>query len=171
MTDPSQPQRIDGVRTPNVEIVVALIVLALGVVIAFESWRLGARWTDDGPGAGYFPFYIALVLCLASLSILVRTLRTRRRSDEIFVDGESLRRVVQVLLPAALYVAAIQLLGIYVASALYIALFMVVLGKYPWLKSLLVGVVVNVLFFAMFEVWFKVPLFKGALDPTRFLGY
>jgi hypothetical protein len=27
------------------------------------------------------------------------------------------------------------------------------------------------LFFAMFEVWFKVPLFKGALNPTGFLGY
>ena len=25
--------------------------------------------------------------------------------------------------------------------------------------------------FLMFEVWFKVPLFKGALQPLRFLGY
>jgi hypothetical protein len=38
-------------------------------------------------------------------------------------------------------------------------------------KSVLIGVVVNALFFAMFEVWFKVPLFKGALDPLSFLGY
>jgi hypothetical protein len=171
MTDPLQPERIDGVRTARVEIVVALIVLALGLVTAFESWRLGARWTDDGPGPGYFPFYVAVVLCLASLSILVQALRTRKRSDEVFVDGQSLRRVVQVLLPAALYVAAIQLLGLYVASALYIALFMVVLGRYPWLKSLCTGVMVNVLFFVMFEMWFKVPLFKGSLDPTHFLGY
>ncbi len=55
--------------------------------------------------------------------------------------------------------------GLYVASAIYIALFMVILGKYPPLKSVLVGVVVNAVFFLMFEVWFKVPLFKGPLDP------
>jgi hypothetical protein len=32
-------------------------------------------------------------------------------------------------------------------------------------------VVVNAVFFLMFEVWFKVPLYKGTLDPLRFLGY
>jgi Tripartite tricarboxylate transporter TctB family len=171
MPDPMQPERVDGVCTSKVETVVALAVLAVGLVTALESWRLGARWTDDGPGAGYFPFYIGLVLCFASLGILLQALRSLKISSEVFVDSASLRRVLQVLLPALVYVGAIQLLGIYVASALYIALFMVLLGKYPWLKSLIVGVAVTVLFFAMFEVWFKVPLFKGALDPTGFLGY
>ena len=32
------------------------------------------------------------------------------------------------------------------------------------------GFVVNVGFFLMFEVWFKVPLFKGAFDPLWWLG-
>jgi len=58
-----------------------------------------------------------------------------------------------------------------VASALYIALFMIVLGKYPPLKSVVVAVVVNAVFFMMFEVWFKVPLYKGMLEPLRLLGY
>ena len=66
---------------------------------------------------------------------------------------------------------AVQFLGLYLASAIYIALFMVLLGKYSWLRSVLVGFAVSVVFFLMFEVWFKVPLFKGELDPTRFLGY
>jgi hypothetical protein len=64
-----------------------------------------------------------------------------------------------------------MLLGQYIASAIFIALFMVWLGKYSWLKSVVVGLAVNALFFAMFEVWFKVPLFKGALDLLAFLGY
>ncbi len=82
-----------------------------------------------------------------------------------------LKRVLSVLVPSAIYVGAIMLLGIYVASALFIALFMIVLGKYSPLKSVVVGVAVNALFFMMFEVWFKVPLYKGALEPLRFLGY
>jgi hypothetical protein len=63
------------------------------------------------------------------------------------------------------------MIGIYVASALYIALFMIILGKYRWFKSVLIAVVVNAVFFMMFEVWFKVPLHKGAWDPLGFLGY
>jgi hypothetical protein len=78
---------------------------------------------------------------------------------------------MSVLAPAALYVGVIMVLGQYIASAIFISLFMVWLGKYSWLKSVIVGVAVNVLFFVMFEVWFKVPLFKGALDPLAFLGY
>jgi hypothetical protein len=165
-------QRQSGdIRTAPVEAAVAAIILALGLVVAVTSWRLGARWTDDGPGAGYFPFYIAVVMSGASAGILIKALRALPRSDEVFVDSPSLKRVLQVLLPAVLYVLAIQYLGVYLASALYIALFMVLLGKYSWPKSLAVGIGASVLFFLMFEVWFKVPLFKGALDPTRLLGY
>jgi hypothetical protein len=48
---------------------------------------------------------------------------------------------------------------------------MIILGKYSPVKSVLMGLAVNAFFFVMFEVWFKVPLFKGSLEPLRFLGY
>jgi hypothetical protein len=171
MSEPSSTAPAEGVRTTTVEAVVAAILLALGLVTATESWRLGAGWTDDGPGAGYFPFYIAVVMSLASAGILIKALRQRSGDTEVFVDRRSLKQVLQVLIPAALYVLAVQFIGIYVASALYIALFMVLLGRFDWPRSLGVGLGVCVVFFVMFEVWFKVPLFKGALNPTGFLGY
>ena len=37
------------------------------------------------------------------------------------------------------YVAGVQLIGIYVASAVYITVFMRWLGKYPWPGSAAVG--------------------------------
>jgi hypothetical protein len=76
-----------------------------------------------------------------------------------------------VLVPAAIYVGAVQVIGLYVASAIYITVFMVWLGRYSLLRGLLVGCGVNALFFLMFEVWFKVPLYKGIFDPLAFLGY
>ena len=48
---------------------------------------------------------------------------------------------------------------------------MVILGKFSWIKSIGIALCVNVLFFLMFEVWFKVPLFKGAYNMLDFLGY
>ena len=160
-----------GIPTYVVEAVVAGLVLIAGLVVIFGSRKLGSGWTSDGPGAGYFPFYIGLITAISGLGVLYQALLGKNRNTEIFVDGEQFKRVMSVLVPAAVYVLAIQVIGIYVASAIYIALFMVILGKYSWVRSVIVALAVAILFFCLFEVWFKVPLFKGMYDPLSFLGY
>ena len=72
--------------------------------------------------------------------------------------------VLALLVPTLLYVLGIYLLGIYVSSILFIALFMVFLGNYGWLRSALVASGVSIAFFLLFEVWFKVPLPKGPVE-------
>jgi len=171
-TDTSDDPARKGVATYVMDAIVALLVIAMGAIVLQGSWSLGSRWTSDGPGSGYFPFYIGLILCIAGVGILYQALLgKKKRNAEIFVDSEQLQRVLSVLVPAIVYVLAVQMVGLYVASALYIALFMIVLGKYSPIKSVITAVVVNALFFLMFEVWFKVPLFKGSFDPLSFLGY
>ncbi len=159
------------VRNHTVDAVVAVIAFIVGVVVVIEARRLGATWTDDGPGSGYFPFYIGLIVCISALGILVQSLFGKSRDTGAFVDREQLGRVLSVLLPAIVFVFAIVFVGIYVAAAVYIALFMIVLGKYRVVRSILIGLAVSAFFFLMFEVWFKVPLYKGRLDPLGFLGY
>jgi hypothetical protein len=158
-------------RNCTVDTVVAAILFVIGAVVVVEARGLGAGWTSDGPGAGYFPFYIGLIICISALGVIWQARAAKTRDEGVFVDREQMGRVLSVLLPAAVYVLGIWLLGIYVASAIYITLFMIVLGKYPTVKSVAVAVIVNVVFFMMFEVWFKVPLYKGMLDPLHFLGY
>ena len=171
-----------GISTRTMEIAVALVLLAVGVLVVVDSYRLGSKWGSDGPQSGYFPFYIGLMLCISSAATLVQVAITHRRRREAagravaermsqFVAWGQLKLVLSVLIPAIVYVIGVQLIGIYVASAVYIALFMRWLGKYSWLKSVAVGVIVSASIFAMFEIWFKVPLFKGAWDPLSFLGY
>jgi hypothetical protein len=158
-----------GISLHSVEVVVALLVFALGLTILIGSWKLGSNWTSDGPGPGYFPFYISLIMCISGAGVAIQALR--KRSDGIFADGQQLKQVMIVLLPAAVYVLAVQLVGIYVASAIYIALFMTLLGKYSPVKSTLAALVIMVLFFLLFEVWFKVPLYKGTFNMLQFTGY
>jgi Tripartite tricarboxylate transporter TctB family len=155
----------------TVDTVVAAVLFVFGAVVVVEARRLGAGWTSDGPGSGYFPFYIGLIVCISALGVIWQARAAKTRDEGTFVNREQLGRVLSVLVPAAIYVLGIWLLGIYVASAIYIALFMIILGKYPTVKSVVLAIIVNVVFFMMFEVWFKVPLYKGILDPLRFLGY
>lgn len=160
-----------GVATYKVEAVVAFLIFILGITVITGSWKLGSGWTSDGPGAGYFPFYIGILLCIAGLGVMYQSLFGKKKNTDIFVDNEQLKLVLSVFIPACVYVLAVQFLGMYVASAIYIALFMIILGKFSKVKSILTALAVMVLFFLMFEVWFKVPLFKGQFDPLAFLGY
>jgi hypothetical protein len=182
MSDDNRTGAEAGISTRTMDIAVALILFALGALVVFDSLRLGAGWSDDGPQSGYFPFYIGALLCLSSVATLLRIalIRMKRRDQfagaiaemrGLFVAWGPLRQVFAVLLPAALYVLLVQLIGIYVASTLYIAVFMVWIGKYTWLRSVTVGLVVSVSLYLMFEVWFKVPLFKGAWNPLGWLPY
>jgi hypothetical protein len=149
-----------------VDAVVAVLVMVLGGVVLYGSRKLGSEWTTDGPGAGYFPFYIGVILLISGLGVLYESFNNPKAKHQIFVDRVQIVRVLQVLIPAVIYVGVVQLLGLYVASAIYIALFMVVLGKYSWIKSVVAALAVNVTFFLMFEVWFKVPLPKGPLEAA-----
>ena len=98
---------------------------------------------------------------------------------EIFVAARPFGRVLAVLIPSVAFVALIggiaigpvdvPGLGIYVASAIFIALFMVVIGRENPLKALLVAGAVPFVLFLMFERWFLVPLPKGPLEA--WLGY
>jgi hypothetical protein len=160
-----------GVGTHVVEAVVALLVLGLGLLVIYGTRKLGTGWTTDGPAAGYFPFYIGIILCVSGAGILYQALLGKKRNTEVFVDHESLMRVLTVLVPAIVFVGLIQVIGMYVAASIYMAVFMIWLGKMNPAKSIAGAVAISAVFFMMFEVWFKVPLAKGMLNPLGFLGY
>jgi hypothetical protein len=161
-----------GISVRAAEIAIALFLLILGGLIMYDSVRLGFRWAGDGPEAGYFPFYIAVFICVSSLGVLSQVLFGKAsKVHKIFVEWEQLKLVLSVLVPAAVFVFGIQMIGIYVASVAYIAFFMIWLGKYGWVKSVLLGIAVSTATFMMFEIWFKVPLFKGLINPLSIIGY
>ena len=156
----------------TMEIVVAVALFIFGGLVVFDSVRLGFRWASDGPEAGYFPFYIGVIICICSVVILTQALIGKvSRSTHIFVEWQPLRQVLSVLLPALVFVGAIQVIGLYTAAAIYIAGFMMWLGNYGWVKSLVLGLAVSAVAFVTFEVWFQVPLVKGVFNPLGFLGY
>ena len=151
-------------RQKSAEMAVAAFIFLLGAIVIYDSARLGARWGDDGPQAGYFPFYIGLILCASSAVNLALALLNRRDRDRTFVEVGQLKLVLTVLIPSAIYVGLIGWTGIYVASAVYVAFFMRLLGKYPWWKVAAVSIGNSVAFFLIFEIWFKVPLPKGPVE-------
>jgi putative tricarboxylic transport membrane protein len=160
------PTERSAASTRTMELVVATALFVMGAVVIYDSTRLGWKWADDGPEAGYFPFYIGLAICIASTVIFFRGAANAALARRMFVSREQLAMVFKLLIPSVLYVAAIQFVGIYIASTVFIAFFMRWLGRYSWLKTVPVALGVSVVFFLLFEIWFRVPLPKGPLEAA-----
>jgi hypothetical protein len=156
------------VGTRGFEVAVAVLLQVIAIMVIIDSIRVGTDWADDGPKAGYFPFYIGLLLFAAATWVLINALRGGK-SDSPFATREELARVVTMFIPMLVYVAGIALLGIYVSSALLIAFFMIRHGRYRWPLTAAVSLGVPVLLFLVFERWFLVPLPKGPLEAL--FGY
>jgi putative tricarboxylic transport membrane protein len=148
----------------NVDMIVSCLLLALGLVLAWENWRVGALWSAEGPQSGYFPFRLAVILIAASLWGLFLAIRTGKGDGATFIEWPQLKRVTQVLIPTIIYVIAIKYLGIYVPSAIFVMGFMFWLGKSSWWSSLITGTIFAGALFVLFDVQFKVVLPKGPIE-------
>jgi putative tricarboxylic transport membrane protein len=150
-----------------VEIALAATTAVFGAIVIYGSWRVGIGWAFDGPRAGFFPFYIGLLILLGSVFNLAQA--AMATSTGLFADWAQLRRVASVLVPAVIYVVLIPRLGIYVSSAALIAVFMSWLGRYRWSLTLAVALGLPLFLFLVFERWFLIPLPKGPIEDL--LGF
>jgi putative tricarboxylic transport membrane protein len=148
--------------TRTVNIVVLLLLLAIAAILAFDNWRTGNSWDFAGPQAGYFPFYLSLIMGGACIYGLVSAIKGG--DAKAFVTRDQLRRVMQVFVPTLVFCLLTQWLGIYVASFLLVTGFMWQVGRIALWKSLLTSVVFAILMFAIFDVAFDVIMPKGPFE-------
>ena len=139
----------------------------LALIGIYGSIKVGIGWGDEGPRAGFFPFYVSLVVLVSCAINLISVFNSDR--GRLFAEWDQLRQVLSVLVPTIVYVGVIPYLGIYVSSALLIAFFMRLFGRYGWPVTAAVSVAVPILTFLMFETWFLVPLPKGPVE--NMLGF
>ena len=166
---PHPEQGEHTVSNRAMELVVSGLFVALSILVMYDNWRIGARWMEDGPQAGYFPFYIGLIMLIASAVTFATNLAATAGGSASFVDRSQLKQVLQVLVPTIIFVILIGFIGIYFAAAIFIAFFMSWLGKYPIYRIVPVAIAVPLFLFVMFEIWFLVPLPKGPIETA--LGY
>jgi putative tricarboxylic transport membrane protein len=149
------------------DVTTALLLAAGGILVLWDSLRIGVGWSTDGPQSGFFPFWLAVVLLVCCASIVIQAIR---RGDHVpFVTREAAAPVLKMLVPGLGFVAVIQFVGLYVATALYMGFYMRWIGRHSWLAVVGLSLAVPVVTFVVFEVWFLVPMPKGPLEA--WLGY
>jgi len=153
-------------KSRSVDAVVLVLLLALACLLGWDSTRVGNTWADDGPQAGYFPFYLSVLLGVACLFGLGRLIAESGAAAKGFITRHQFMRVMQVFVPTLAFVIATEFLGLYVASFLLVAGFMRWIGDMAWWKSLLTSFLFAAAMFLTFEIAFNVIMPKGPLEAA-----
>jgi len=147
-----------------VEIGTAALLAVVGGIVSVSSLAHDIGWSATGPGAGYFPFRVGVLLTVAGVALVIQHLGVR--PEAVFATRPDLRRTLGVALPTAALVGGTMVLGSYVASGLFLAFMMRRHGGYGWLPAAALGAVSIAVFYTVFDLWFRVPLAKGPLEAA-----
>jgi len=70
------------ISTRKMEAIVAALLFLFGATFVYQSYELGFRWAIEGPQSGFFPFYVALIICGGSLVVFINALRGKAGRDD-----------------------------------------------------------------------------------------
>ena len=145
------------------DIVVAAGLMAIGLLVLGDSARVGFGWGKSGPEAGFFPFYMGLGIVISTFFILLKAIKIYRKegTGKPLIPKGGLPQILWVLLPAVGAVLLTELLGLHLATVLYLAFYMGVVGKIHWGKVALLSILVPLIVYIVFDKIFLIPLPEG----------
>ena len=135
-----------------VELVVALILLALSA--------LGLTAATDFPGASaYLPTAVLGLSCALSLVWMMQSvLAMRRERPTLRLDPQETRRLITLAVLTLAYALAMQLIGFFTATVLFLPVAGIALGYRQWFGLTVATVGFVVLLYAVFGVLLRTPL-------------
>src|SRR3954453_19740348 len=147
------------------ELATAILTGGFGVAVVVQSLDNGIGWSSAGVDAGTFPFLTGIIIVLGSLYNLVRGVlpAATLASVPIGITSNELRRLAALFVPAAIFVAAIPLLGMYLAAGLYVFAVLAIPKHQSVLRSLAVAGATALALYVVFERMFQVTLPHGAI--------
>ena len=142
------------------EISTATLTGSFGVAVVVSSIDNGIGWSRAGVDAGTFPFLTGIIIVVGSLCNLAVGAMA---GAGVAISRVDLRRVAALFVPAAIFIAVIPLLGMYLASAGYVFATLALPKRKSLLQSLAIAVATPLALYVVFERVFQVTLPHGAL--------
>ncbi len=143
------------------ELAFALFLLLIGVAAVTGALQMNVGWRDDGPGAGFFPLLVGLILCAACIVQIVITFKARRALQAPIFNGQAFQNLSGIVVPTALCAAAIPLVGIYVPAAFLLAYFVHRRTERAPLEIAAIAVAVPVALYVLFDLTLEIKLPSG----------
>lgn len=106
----------------NCNFLVSVLGMMIGAVIMNAASEFPLEFTENGPGAGFWPFALGVAMAVAAVVLLVYTIMNRKALSEqlVALTLPANKRVYVMMVIVAIYCGLITVLGFYPASALLI---------------------------------------------------
>ena len=138
--------------------ITAALLLAFSAAFAAGALKYYTWWGDSGPGSAFLPFWLSLVMGALALGLV---LRAPVAGSEWLPGRASAQRVLAVLGVTVAFVVLMQVIGMIVGIALFLAVLMRYLERQPWWLTLVVSLAAAGVNWLVFEHWLRVPLPQG----------
>lgn len=152
------------------EIGVAIILVALGILVFFESLRLNPGLGDIGPEPGFFPFVLTIAMLFGVFVVLIGVVR-QPDLRPFFEAREEVVDLLKVGLPIFFAVLALKWLGLYITAGLYMAFFMAWYGRFKSYWALAGGVIFPVALWLTLAKGFNIPMPHSIFYETGLLPF
>jgi hypothetical protein len=143
--------------------VTAALLLAFAVAFSVGALKQYQWWGSGGPGPAFMPFWLGLVMALLALMMLVRSLKQQHPGEAWLPRGEGLRDLLVVLAATIAYVVLLNVTGMVIGTALYLAILVRYLGRHPWWVTAAVAVGAAFFNWLVFVHWLHVPMPEGMI--------
>ncbi len=145
------------------DIIVALGLMVIGLLVIWDSVKLGFGWGISGPEAGFFPFYMGVGTVICTFFIVLKAIKIYKKEGpgKPLVEEGGMTQILWVLVPAIGMVLLTELIGLHLATVLYLAFYMGWVGKMHWGKVAVLSIVVPLCIYILFDRVFLIPLPEG----------
>ena len=142
--------------------ITGIIVLIFSLAVMEGSRRLPPSATF-GPGAGFLPFWLGVLMAILSLLLIGQASRQpgTAMSKAMFPNRQALIPVGAAIGSLAAYILVLERLGFLLGTAFLTAFLLGVVGREKWLTSVLVAVLNSVGLYVVFQVLLGVSLPKN----------
>jgi putative tricarboxylic transport membrane protein len=148
-----------------------LAFLAFSVYLVFESRQM-EYYADLGPGPGFFPFWLGVLLAVLSVVWLVQVSVAPARPVDVgvFPDRWGTLRVVAILATLVLFGWAVDELGFQLTMLLFLAFLLTVLGRQNPTVTAAVALGGSFGVYYVFTRWLDVRLPAASIEFLRSWG-
>lgn len=162
------------------ELVTAVLLGLLSIYLMWEAGE-GPSWDpdsvrfanigmieDEGPGSGFWPFWLALVMLASCIWTGVNWWRRKTpasRSSVPFLTPHARAMLFQVGGSLIVFMGLTHVLGYYGAMFLFLIHYLRFLGRHSLGRTLSIAAGVPVFSFFFFDVAMRIVLPKGYLEP------
>jgi putative tricarboxylic transport membrane protein len=142
------------------ERVVGAGFVLLALLVIWQSVGLGPGWDESGPQPGFFPVSLAVLMGLGGIGVVSGSWR-RDDPRPFFEARQEPIDLLKVGIPAAVAIAAVPHLGLYIVTVAYVGGFAAWYGGYRWYVTVPGAIAGAAMLYWGLERGFRIPLPKS----------